>query len=534
MRRVISLWLPNFATERLSRKEPTLNGQPFVTATAVQGNLRVVASSAAAEAEGIQPGLPLIDARAHLPSLKAFPADPVGDAKALAYIAKWCGAYTPWTAPEDSSEVLKGGNAGVWLDATGCAHLFGGEAKLTRMLIVRMHRLGFMTCVGLAETPGAAWAVARFGSADRAKGDGGKGAVGQIVPPGSVRVALTPLSVKALRLPINVVEGLCGLGLRHVGDLLNVPRAPLTARFGDVITRRLDQALGQIFEPISPRSWTPPMRVRIMPAEPLGQHADIVVGLKRLLRQLEDRLRRKNLGTRQLVLSLYHVDGEISQASIGTSCPVRDPDHLFRLFVDRLEGLDPGFGIEVMALAAPVTGPLFPEQIPFASRRSRLASGKLSDLVDRLQNRLGTENIMRFDLRESHVPERAATPVPVFHAGGSSALPSPSTCRRPVRLLPQPETINAMAVTPDGPPVMLRWRRVLYKISWAEGPERIAPEWWLKTVPWHTSWDPKTRDYYCLEATVGSRFWVFREGLYRIANAMPEDPPCWYLHGFFA
>ena len=144
MRRVISLWLPNFATECLSRREPTLDGQPFVTVAAVQGGLRVAAPSAAAAAEGIVPGLPLTDARAQYPGLKAFPADPVEDAKTLVRIAEWCGAYTPWTAPEAGGEALEGGGAGagVWLDATGCAHLFGGEAKLTRMLIARDAAVG--------------------------------------------------------------------------------------------------------------------------------------------------------------------------------------------------------------------------------------------------------------------------------------------------------------------------------------------------------------------------------------------------------
>ena len=495
--------------------------------------MRVTAPSAAAAAEGIVSGLPLTDARAQHPGLKAFPADPVEDAKTLARIAEWCGAYTPWTAPEADGEALEGGSAGVWLDATGCAHLFGGEAKLTRMLIARMWRLGFTAHAGLAETPGAAWAVARFGQIGRERTTGRKDKDGRIVPPGGMRAALTPLPVMALRLPADVIDGLYGLGLRHVGDLLNVPRGPLTARFGEIITRRLDQALGHVFEPISPRLETLPMRVRIMPAEPLGQSTDIVIGLKRLLRQLEARLRRKHLGVRKLVLSLYHVDGEVSRVSIGASRPVRDPDHLLRLFAERLESLDPGFGIEVMALTAPVTEPLPPEQIPLASRRASSAPAELSALVDRLQNRLGTENVMRFDLRESHIPERAAAPVPVFHTG-PPASPAPSTCRRPVRLLPQPETIEATAMIPDGPPVMFRWRRVLHRITWVEGPERIAPEWWLKAAPWHAPWDLETRDYYRLEDMEGGRFWVFREGLYRMISEMPQDPPRWYLHGLFA
>ena len=394
----------------------------------------MAAVSIAAEAEGILPGLPLTDARAQYLGLRAFPADPVGDAKAIARMAEWCRAYTPWTAPETGGDTLPGGSAGIWLDATGCAHLFGGEAKLAHTLIARMRRFGFTARAGLAETAGAAWAVARFGQIDR------KREAGQVVPLGGVRAALTPLPVMALRLSADVVDGLYGLGLRHVGDLLNVPRGPLTARFGEIITRRLDQALGRVFEPISPRPETVPMRVRLTPVEPLGQAGDIAIGLRRLLRQLEARLRRKHLGVRKLALSLYHVDGEVSRTSIGTSRPVRDAGHLFRLFADRLETLDPGFGIEVMTLAAPVTEPLLPEQMSLASHTSRRAgsaptgsaSAELGALVDRLQNRLGPKNVMQFDLRESHIPERAAASVPVFHAG-PPASPPPSTCLRPVR-----------------------------------------------------------------------------------------------------
>ncbi len=496
----------------------------------------MAAPSGAAEAGGIPPGLPLTDARARIPNLGAFPADPAGDAEALARLAEWCGAYTPWTAPEDpgdAGEASGGGGAGIWLDATGCAHLFGGEAGLGRALVARMRRLGFTARAGLAGTPGAAWAVARFGRAGGEGADGRRDEDVRIVPPGCARAALAPLPVVALRLPADVAEGLRGLGLRSVGDLSGVPRGPLTARFGEVVTRRLDQALGRAFEPVSPRPAAAPMRVRVAPAEPLGRHADIAAGLERLLRRLEGRLRRKHLGARELVLRLHHVDGGVSRASVGTSRPARDPDHLFRLFAERLEDLDPGFGIEAMVLAAPATEPLPAEQIPLASRRVRTAPAELGALVDRLRSRLGAESVMRFDVRESHVPERAAAPVPVFRRGPSAA-PAPPARRRPVRLLPRPEGIEATAMVPDGPPAMVRWRRVPYRIARAEGPERIAPEWWSGTAPWDAPWDLETRDYYRLEAVDGARFWVFREGLYRMAGEAPGDPPRWYLHGLFA
>ena len=189
-----------------------------------------------------------------------------------------------------------------------------------------------------------------------------------------------------------------------------------------------------------------------------------------------------------------------------------------------------------MTLAAPITEPLSPEQtsfVPQAEHQVEVGSSGLGALVDRLQSRLGIKNVMRFSLRESYIPERNATPVPVFHDGLSTLL-SPSTCPRPIRLLPRPETIETTAMVPDGPPVMFRWRRVLYQISCAEGPERIAPEWWLKAASWNASYDTKTRDYYRLEDTEGRRYWVFREGLYRIGGEEPRSSPCWHIHGLFA
>jgi protein ImuB len=77
---------------------------------------------------------------------------------------------------------------------------------------------------------------------------------------------------------------------------------------------------------------------------------------------------------------------------------------------------------------------------------------------------------------------------------------------------------------PDGPPVRFRWRRVLHEVVRAEGPERIAPEWW------HDRGERAVRDYYRLEDAAGRRFWVFRRGLYGTG----AEPPRWFLHGLFA
>ena len=50
--------------------------------------------------------------------------------------------------------------------------------------------------------------------------------------------------------------------------------------------------------------------------------------------------------------------------------------------------------------------------------------------------------------------------------------------RRPQRLLDRPEAIDVIYATPEGMPRRFIWRRAVHDIARAEGPERIAPEWW--------------------------------------------------------
>ncbi|NWG45440.1 MAG: DNA polymerase Y family protein, partial [Alphaproteobacteria bacterium] len=94
---------------------------------------------------------------------------------------------------------------------------------------------------------------------------------------------------------------------------------------------------------------------------------------------------------------------------------------------------------------------------------------------------------------------------------------------RPPLILPRPEPIEVVAEVPDGPPRIFRWRKVSRRVARAEGPERIAPEWWRQERG-------LTRDYYALEDETGNRFWVYRAGLYERESAEPR----WFLHGLFA
>ncbi len=461
--------------------------------------------------------------------------DPEGDSTALDALADWCGRYTPWTA---SSGLESGGAAGIWLDISGCAHLFGGEEALLSDLSGRLARVGYTVRAGLADTTGAAWAAARFGHPARSPA--------VILPEGGHAGALAAMPVAALRLPPETVNSLERLGLRRISDLAALPRAGLARRFGELPARRLDQAFGQVDEPISPRAPTPVWRLRTAFAEALGREEDIAAAVRNLAEALCNRLARAERGARRLELCLYRVGGRVDTLEAGTSRASRDPDHLTRLLKEQLDRLpEPPSNapdalsaaaeamVETITLAATVSELLQMAQTAITGGLERDPDA-LERLVDRLSGRLGADNVRRFIPRDTHLPERVQASVPALsdrnpgnHANWRAARP------RPPRLLSRPEEIEAVAPVPDDPPVMFRWRGRPHRILRAEGPERIAPEWWRKPPPDSSGvavLDDETRDYYRVEDADGQRFWLYRAGLY---DGDMETPPRWFLHGFF-
>jgi protein ImuB len=510
MRRVISLWLPRFATDRLCRTQDWLRVRPFAIAGAIDQRQILTAVNREAERKGLRPGMALADARAILPALITRPADHDGDGKALAALADWCARFSPFVAIDASGHAL-------WLDATGCAHLFDGEQALCAALVARLAALGYAARAALADTPGAAWAAARYAAGGRAL----------VVPPGGARDMLATLPAAALRLTSATIAGLNALGLRSVGDLYALPRAAIAARLGPEITARLDAALGVVFEPISPAAPAVSYSARKAFAEPISRPEDIAAALDLLLGQLCEMLERAALGARRLTFTAFHADGACQRLAIGTSRPSRDCAHLARLFGERLAQIDPGFGIDAALLAATVL-----EALPLTQLGATGAGDdEIARLVDRLSNRLKPENVLMFAARESHMPERAAAALPAL-----DVLPAPwpshdSAPPRPIRLFARPEPIEAVAPVPDDPPVLFRWRRILHRVARAEGPERIAPEWWRANgaaIDLSGSDTARLRDYYRIEDTSGSRFWVFREGLFRA-----DAQPAWFMHGIW-
>lgn len=507
-RRILSLWLPRLPTDAHGRRHPERRGHPLAAILAERGRLGVAAVNRAAEEAGVRPGMSLADARAIEPALAVFDADPESDARLLERIAGWCTRYTPWTTPD--------GPDGVALDITGCAHLFGGEEAMAADLATRLGAAGFESRLAVADTPAAAWALARFGRGGPASREGGGNRADAL---------LSPLPVAALRLPAATVDGLAAVGLRRIGDLHAVPRATLAARFGPGLLRRLDHAYGRLDEPLSPRLPVPPHSVRLALPEPITTAEAIAEALRRLLASLCAGLEKTGEGARRLRLDLHRVDRRLEDApqtlAIGTGRPVRRPDALMRLFAQKLDRVEPGPGLELMVLSATEAGPLAAAQAALDGTPDGGMGGQpeLGELMDRLGNRLGERAVLRLVPRQSWLPERSVAPAPAFADAPGGAL-WPADRPRPVRLLAPPEPIEAMALLPDDPPAMFLWRGARHRVRRADGPERIEAEWWRR--------DGEPRDYYRVEDEAGRRFWVFRQGLYR-----PGATALWFLHGFF-
>jgi protein ImuB len=491
--------LPHWPITRLLRNSVSSPDRPLVTVETVRGARRLAAVGLHGEAQGLRSGQSLTEARTICPELVPIEAEPAADLAALARLAVWCERYTPMAAIDPPD--------GLWLDITGCAGLFGGEAAMQRDLATRLKRHGISCRLAIADAPGAAWALAH--AEDRSS-------------------ALPDLPLAKLRLNPDIVIGLRRLGLRTIGDLQRLPRADIAARFGGEPMLRLDQALGVAEEAIEwPR---PPVEWldRLAFAEPIGTPEDLANALSRLAERLCGRLAEQNQGGQSFTARFFRVDEVVPLISVTTAQPIRDPAYLTRLLREKLETVDPGFGVEVMALEADRVAPLSLSQGRLTDLAAAETAGNLAAVVDTLGNRLGPEQVWRVAPYASHVPERAVQRVPVLPVKQPSWVNDPAA-PRPIRLLRRPEAIEVIAPVPDDPPIWFRWRGASHRITAAAGPERIAAEWWRGK---QTDTRPVTdmiRDYYRVEDADGARFWIFRAGLHA-ADRMPN----WYLHGLFA
>ena len=551
-RRILAVWLPWWATERLTRHRPEVRERPFVTVSEVRGRMVVDATNLLARKAGLSPGMPLADARAVEPDVVAIPADPAGDLQALQSLGRWAFCFTPRVVPSPPDT--------LFLDVGGCAHLFGGEEALATKVREALNGFGLASRTALAGTPGAAWALSHYGS----NGAGGTTtALPPVAGPDGTKDALADLPVAALRLEPGVAEALSSFGLDRIRALFDMESVKLDARFGSGPSRRLAQALGHLEEPLAPLRPPAPLEACRTFAEPIARASDIRAAVDDLLASLCRTLRRTEEGVRRLRLICRGVDGTRQSLVVGTSRPRRRREALAPLFAEKLDQVRPGFGIEEMVLRAevveaveavqrgwiggagmvadyadaPTAMPDWADSTPGRAAATLDWAGATPDcadatldwagatpdcadaeglagLLDRIGNRFGFGCIVRPWPRQSWLPERAV---------GKGALSSPAvpaTCwpeggrRRPLRLLSPPEPVDVRVDEPRGPPVFFVRRRQVCRVRTVAGPERLECEWWREDAP--------PRDYYWAEDDEGQRYWLYR-----------EEQARWFLHGLF-
>ena len=473
------------------------------------GGLRIAAVDPAAARHNLKAGMSLADARAQVANLRVAEADPQADAELLRVCAAACEMFTPLVA-------LDGGD-GLLLDITGCVHLFGGEEGLRVRAGARLAGFGLAVRAAVAGTPDAAQVFARFAR------------IG-IVPPGDEESLARGLPVAALDRDAETTLALTRAGLKTLGDLAARPAGVLAARFGAGLVARLGRILGREDIRITPLRAVPACLAERHFPEPMLEMAALEQALARLARDICMVLESRGQGGRQFEASFFRTDGAVRRIAIETGAPCRDAATLLRLAGLKIaalaDPLDPGFGFDAIRFGVLHAEALDLRQAALDGKTD--GNGDAGALADRLAARFGRDRVLRFAARDAHDPARAATHVPAQSDAPLSPWPRPEAGEppaRPLTLFRHPQLVEALAEVPDGPPLRFRWRRVLHDVARAEGPERIAPEWWLEGAC-----APATRDYYRIEDGEGRRFWVFREGFYEDSTARPR----WFVHGLFA
>jgi protein ImuB len=523
-RRILSLWLPRLPIDRIKRQSwrdnaERVSNDPSIVVAKQNNALQISALDDAAARLGLEIGLPLANARAICPQLQVFDADEVADAKTLNDIADWCDRFTPLVALDSPH--------GLFLDITGCAHLFGGEAALMGIVCGALTRQGFAVSAAIADTSICARTMTRHVS-------------GQIVGHGEEAEAVKPLPIFALGADEAITRGLRRAGLKTIGDVASRARHEITARFGAGFTTLLEHALGQGDAPISPRKPLPDYIVEKRFAEPVATEGVISATLSRLAETLVTAMDRQGKGARRLEASFFRTDGAVRVISVDTGQPVTRREMIDRLFRERLDALndplDPGFGFDLIRLSASRTEIVVQQQRDLDANVHD--NDELAALIDRIAARIGGRRVVVHLPQDTHIPERAVLAAPAQHhlaAATHAAWPARAEGEpplRPLRLFEKPEPIKVpFATVPDGPPHQFTWRRATHAVVRVEGPERIAMEWWKQNG------QALTRDYFRVEDEAGLRFWIYRDGLYGSELVTEEGKPApanWFVHGLFA
>ncbi len=454
---------------------------------------------------GVRVGMTIAHATALVPPEKLLVEDhqPADDLAALKTLARWAMRFSPIVAPDPPD--------GLLIDATGCQRLYGSDVRMAALVTKSIRRLRVSVRAAVAPTVGGAWALARFATTSQR--------LSLVMGPHELRDALLPLPLAALRLDSQVTSELAEVGIDCIGQLLDVPRDGIAGRFGADVLLRIDQALGDAMEILSPLRPEPVASAVIRFSGPTTQVESIELAIRGLIDDLAAQLLRRESGARRLILDIERLDATLrlqsAQESVTFSRPSRDVKHLWAVLRPHVERLHLGNGVERIALIAKRCGALPHEQERLCGEDATADSAAFEtaagELVDLLRGRLGSEAVLRCEPHDTHVPEAAFRFLPASEAGlFQLEMPAPTGDAtrgdRPTVLFDRPEPAKVMLLEPEGPVISLQWRGQLHRIITAIGPERIGRRWW-QFAP--SSCQP-ARDYYKLQDDVGLWLWTYR------------------------
>jgi protein ImuB len=491
-RRVMSIWLPRLPLDRLVRREdPRLDGV-FAITREIKNAKRLTHITDAGLRAGLAAGMSATDARALCPDLLTEPADLVREEALLRALRRWADHLSPWTALD--------GCDGLALDISGCAHLYGGEAAMREAAIGQLADMRIRSNIAIADTQGAAWALARYSHGDF------------IAAPGQTSAAVHALEVEALRIEPAIAISLRRVGLQSIGALSRIKTADLAKRYGLAFSQRLAKVLGHIPDPVAPMAADPVFAARMNLPEPIGLQKDVLAVLERLCTSVCGRLEKACMGARRFELTVRCVDTGDHVLPIGFARPSRDQTPILRQFERPLSDLRMKFGADWFRLVAQDVEPLVPVQ-RHISGKDDVEDG-LDKVITTLGNRLGFDRVRRFVPCDSHIPEREFRDIDAVHARGRPDWPKP-TRPRPLRLF-RPERLRTLEA--GRPPKRFSWRGASYETRGADGPERLSPEWWQpRSEP--------VRDYWRVQTGEGPRLWLM--------SYPAASPPEWFVAGKF-
>ncbi len=513
-------------------------------------------------------------------SLVILDHDPQEDLESLCWLADAAQQFSPIVGLEPLGKKLWASRSlhqpqGIVCDATHLGPIFGGEPAMAEAVQRWLAQQGYVGCVAIADSLGAAWALANFAhrqqvaeslfqqqkasqpqktqtqpQAQPSNGDSTEPSVAStepqrtiplvppiVIEPESRPIELLSLPVEALRIEQDTAKSLRRLGIQSIESLLKLPRHGLASRLGTLLIDRIDQAWEGTPEPIVTVQAEADLQVCNALEYPTNQRATIDELVRRQTRELCRLLSNRGRGALRILCRIDLVQAPSLVLQLGLFRASADPDHLTPLLLGQLEqqwSSKPTKSQEVFRLTiqATSTGPLLWQQPELFEVEQVLHRNSIAKLIDGLSSRLGRRAVVGPQIHRDPQPELACSwrPLTGYRQDGQrqetvrklsrrsdTAEPSiDDPLRRPITLLAKPLSIQVQVDDQGEQPTKIQWNGRSYQVVRSWGAERIESGWWRG--PSHR------RDYFRVELDSGEWLWIFRQ----------LNSSDWYLHGEFA